>query len=243
MRAGQHAMEAVEVVGRSNRGAAPDSGAAGFDVRDALSLHDLELWRGDYCVCTDLTVAAHPGQLLHLRGSNGAGKASLIRVLAGLALAEAGEVRFGGEPVTGNMTAYRAVVSYVGHSNGIKRELTPLENLRVTARLALKPSSSGPESALERVGLAAHVNRFSGELSAGQRRRTALARLLVTNAPIWFLDEPLVSLDHAGAGLVEELIREHLRRGGITVLATHQPIDLAGLDVVAVDLPQAGRAC
>ncbi|HYW75190.1 MAG TPA: cytochrome c biogenesis heme-transporting ATPase CcmA [Gammaproteobacteria bacterium] len=241
IRADWDVMEALEVVGRSQENEAPHAGAAGRHARVSLSLHDLELWRGDYCVCTNLTTAVHSGQLLHLRGSNGAGKTSLIRVLAGLALAEAGEVRLGGEPTTQSMTAYRAVISYVGHSNGIKRELTPVENLRVTARLALNPSTSGPESALERVGLAAHMNRYCGELSAGQRRRTALARLLVTNAPIWFLDEPLVSLDYEGAGLVEELIREHLARGGITVLATHQPIDLKGLEVVAVDLPQ-GRA-
>lgn len=233
-------MEALEIVEHPQRSMSPDADPRDLHGHVSLSMHDLELWRGDYCVCTGLTAAVNSGQLLHLRGSNGAGKTSLIRVLAGLALAEDGEIRFGGEPITGNMTAYRAVISYVGHSNGIKRELTPVENLRVTARLALNPSSSGPESALERVGLATRMNRYSGELSAGQRRRTALARLLVTNAPIWFLDEPLVSLDHEGAGLVEALIREHLGRGGITVLATHQPIDLTGLDVVPVDLPQAG---
>lgn len=233
-------MEALDVVGRSNPGTVPGRGTAGPHARASLSLRDLELWRGDHCVCTDLSVTVHPGQLLHLRGSNGAGKTSLIRVLAGLALAEAGAVLLGGNPVTRNMNAYRAVISYVGHSNGIKSELTPLENLRVSARLALQPSPRGLESALEQVGLGAHMNRLSGALSAGQRRRTALARLLVTNAPIWFLDEPLVSLDHAGAGLVEELIREHIGRGGIMVLATHQPIDLTGLDAVAVDLPQAG---
>lgn len=244
MQVGWNAMEALEVVGRSQERMAPDAGAADAHARVSLSVHDLELWRGDYCVCTDLAAEVHSGQLLHLRGSNGAGKTSLIRVLAGLALAEAGEVRLDGEPITQSMTRFRAVISYVGHSNGIKRELTPVENLRVTARLALNPSANGPESALERVGLSAHMNRYCGELSAGQRRRTALARLLVTNAPIWFLDEPLVSLDFEGAGLVEELIREHLQRGGITVLATHQPVDLTGLEVVAVDLPQGrGSQC
>lgn len=231
------------MAGRPGRGATPWGGMARPGDMASLSTHDLEVWRGDYCVCTNLTIEARPGQLLHLRGGNGAGKTSLIRVLAGLAPPAAGEIGFAGRPVRADMGAFRAAISYVGHSNGIKGELTPMENLRVTASLAFKPSSEAPESALARVGLAAHAHRLSAELSAGQRRRTALARLLVADAPVWFLDEPLVSLDRDGAGLVEALIRAHLGGGGIAVLATHQPLDLAGLDVLELDLPQAGRAC
>lgn len=237
-------MEALEVTGRPGGAvAAPGTGTTGLPAGLALSLRGIEVWRGDYCVCTDLNVTVRPGQLLHLRGSNGAGKTSLIRVLAGLSHPEAGEVRLGDAAGPRDMTAYRAAICYVGHTDGVKRELTPVENLRIAACLSLKPSVRGPESALKQVGLAAHMHRLAAELSAGQRRRTALARLLVTDAAIWFLDEPLVSLDRTGAELVEGLIREHLGRGGITVLATHQPIELAGLEVVAVDLPQGSGAC
>jgi len=236
-------MEALEVTGRSGRTVTPETGTADPHAVASLSVHDLELWRGDYCVCTDLAATVRPGQLLHLRGGNGAGKTSLIRVLAGLALPEAGEVHLGAASARHDATAYRAAICYVGHTDGVKRELTPVENLRLAACLSLKRARRGPESALERVGLGAHMNRVCGELSAGQRRRTALARLLVTEVAIWFLDEPLVSLDRTAAALVEELIREHLDRGGIVVLATHQPIELAGLDVVAIDLPQGGGPC
>lgn len=233
-------MQALEVTGDRAGARATGTGMAPAGRRAAasLSLDRLEIWRGDYCVCTDLSAIVTAGQLLHLRGGNGAGKTSLMRVLAGLALPETGEVRLGDNH---DMTAFRAAICYVGHSDGVKRELTPMENLRLTGSLALKPSPRGPAEALERVGLAAHRNRLAGELSAGQRRRTALARLLVTGAPVWFLDEPLVSLDRAGTELVETLIREHLECGGIVVLATHQPIGLDGLDVVAVNLPQEGR--
>lgn len=237
-------MDVLQVTGSPDGAvAAPGTGAAGLAAGAALSLRGIEVWRGDYCVCTDLNLTVRPGQLLHLRGSNGAGKTSLIRVLAGLSHPEAGEVRLGESAGPGNMTAYRAAICYVGHTDGVKRELTPVENLRLAACLSLRPSPRGAESALEQVGLGKHMHRLAGELSAGQRRRTALARLLVTEAAIWFLDEPLVSLDRTGAALVEGLIRHHLGRGGITVLATHQPIELEGLDVVAVDLPQGGGAC
>jgi len=221
-------------------GTAGSARAAAIEAAPGLAVAKLELWRGDYCVCVGLDAAAAPGQVLHLRGANGAGKTSLIRVLAGLSLPESGELRLWGEPARGRMTAYRAAICYVGHSDGIKRELTPEENLRLSACLVLDPSRRTPAEALERVGLAEHAGRPCAEMSAGQRRRTALARLLMSNAPVWLLDEPLVSLDRSGAGLVADLMHEHVAAGGIAVLATHQPVDLTGIDVVEVDLPQGG---
>lgn len=203
-----------------------------------IAVSALELWRGEYCVCSDLSLRAGDGQLVHLRGPNGAGKTSLIRVLAGLALPENGEIRLDGGSILRDMNGWRAALCYVGHSDGVKRELTPYENLRLAARLLAGPEGADIHAALERVGMAAHAGRLCAELSAGQRRRTALARLLVACARIWLLDEPLVSLDHSGTGMLEGLLREHLHGGGIVVVATHQPIDFSGLDVVPVDLPQ-----
>ncbi len=238
-------MEALEAVdGRVD----PTNGhentvGEGTAARRGVAVRALELWRGDYCVCQRLSIVAGDGQLLHLRGGNGAGKTSLMRVFAGFVLPEAGEIHLDGRPILHSMNTWRAAICYVGHSDGVKRELTPYENLRFTARLLAGRSGSGEREALERVGMAAHADRLCGELSAGQRRRTALARLLVSNARIWLLDEPLVSLDYAGTQLVEMLLREHLGAGGIAVVATHQTIDFAGLDVVSVDLPQGGASC
>lgn len=218
--------------------------AVGHTVQKGIAVNDLELWRGEHCVCRNLSLYAGDGQLVHLRGANGAGKTSLIRVLAGLSLPENGEIRLDGESVLQDMNGWRASLCYVGHSDGVKRELTPRENLRLTARLLAGAPSRNVYGALERVGMAAHAERLCAELSAGQRRRTALARLLVSHARIWLLDEPLVSLDRSGARMFEDLLREHLQDGGIAVVATHQPIDFAGLDVVPVDLPQGrGDSC
>lgn len=211
---------------------------AGESIRQGIAVLGLELWRGEYCVCGNLSLQAGDGQLVHLRGPNGAGKTSLIRVLAGLALADGGEIRLDGRSILRNLNGWRAALCYVGHSDGLKRELTPYENLRLSARLVAGGAAGDVRAALERVGMGAHAGRLCAELSAGQRRRTALARLLVSHARIWLLDEPLVSLDHAGTHLLEALLREHLRAGGIVVVATHQPIDFSGLDVVPVDLPQ-----
>lgn len=213
------------------------------DGRALIGIHGLELWRGDYCVCSDLTFELRRGRLAHLRGENGAGKTSLIRALAGLVPPESGEIRFDGKPIHGNITAYRAAICYVGHSDGVKKELTPVENLRLCACLVPGAVRWSPRAALERVGLAQHADRLCAELSAGQRRRTALARLLVSDAQLWLLDEPLVGLDLSGVRLVETLLREHLDGGGLAVIATHQAMDFGGLDVLPVDLPQRSGSC
>lgn len=219
-----------------------DRKAADGASRPGVAVRDLELWRGDYRVCHSLSLAAADGQLVHLRGANGAGKTSLLRALAGLAVPDGGEIRLDGRSVSRSMNHWRASICYVGHSDGIKRELTPYENLRLASRLLADPPGN-ERAALKRVGLARHADRLCGELSAGQRRRVALARLVVSRARIWLLDEPLVSLDRSGAGLLEALLREHLEGGGIAVVATHQPIDFSGLDVVPVDLPQGSKLC
>lgn len=237
-------MSTLEAVDRLAQAATGSADRADPAAGRGIAVSALELWRGAYCVCSDLSLHAGDGQLLHLRGPNGAGKTSLIRVLAGLSLPESGEIRLDGGPVLRDPNGWRAALCYVGHSDGVKRELTPYENLRLSARLLAQAPGADIHAALERVGMAAHTRRLCAELSAGQRRRTALARLLVSRARVWLLDEPLVSLDHAGTRLLEALLREHLQGGGIVVVATHQPIDFSGLDVVAVDLPQRGaRPC
>lgn len=211
--------------------------------RHRIVVSGLEVWRGEYRVCRDLSLTAGDGQLVHLRGANGAGKTSLLRVFAGLAVPDVGDIRLDGERISGDMNRWRAALCYVGHSDGVKRELTPYENLRLAASLMVGATEGSERVSLDRVGLTAHADRLCAELSAGQRRRTALARLLLSRARIWLLDEPLVSLDQTGARLLETLLREHLDADGIAMVATHQPIDFSGLDVVPVDLPQGAESC
>jgi len=178
-------------------------------------------------VCSGWSARLEAGQTLHLRGGNGAGKTSLIRVFAGFALPESGDVRYGEAGESPRTVAYREHLRYVAHRDGIKRELSAHENLRLSARLMADARADGVDTALERVGLGAFATRLVAELSAGQRRRLALARLLLG----------LVSLDQAGVALVEKLVHEHLTAGGMAVIATHQPLAFGDLSVLGVDLP------
>ncbi len=200
-----------------------------------LVVDKLEVWRGDYCVCEGWSARLAAGRMLRLAGGNGAGKTSLIRVFAGLALPESGAVHFDG--ATPQSLAWRERLRYIAHRDGIKPELTVRENLRLAARLAADSGPAEIGGALKRVGLAGLAGRRAAELSAGQRRRLALARLLLGGADLWLLDEPLVGLDRDAVGLVVDLVREHLAADGILIIATHQTLPLAGVDLLTLDLP------
>lgn len=203
-----------------------------------LTLEEVTVWRGDHCICEDLTVEVSGGQLLELTGPNGAGKTSLIRTIVGLVSPEEGTVKLDGLRTDGNRLKVGGEMRYVAHNNGITLELTPWENLRLAGRLLDRVSLSEPQEALERTGVSHLSQRLCATLSSGQRRRVALARLLLGQALLWVLDEPLISLDRDGVKLVESLLRAHLEAGGIAVLATHQPIPLAQERVCQVALPR-----
>lgn len=204
-----------------------------------LSACGVAVWRGDRCLCRDLSFELRAGEALHVQGSNGAGKTSLIRVLAGLGRCDAGEVLWQGEPLRRSGATYRAAIGYLGHSNGVKLGLSPRENLAAAGALLHAPVSTDLDSALVQVNLHAHADMPCGSLSMGQRRRVALARLLLAQVPLWFLDEPLASLDIAGAGLLNAMLNRHLSTGGLAVFATHQPLQLTPLSVqtLALDGP------
>jgi heme exporter protein A len=163
----------------------------------------------------DLDLEIRPGDLIELTGPNGSGKTTLLRCLAGLTGDFDGEVRRGGR------------FSYVGHRGGLNLQLTPLQNLRWSAAIEGSDASDGSlSSLLEKVGLAGYELTPCQQLSAGQQRRAALARLCFGNAPLWLLDEPLTALDDAGCGLVRELLERHRAAGGAALCATHQPLGL-----------------
>ena len=176
------------------------------------------------------------GEALHLQGPNGAGKTTLIRVLTGLGRADDGEVLWNNESLRHHVAEYRASLAYLGHSNGVKLGLSPRENLAVAAALMDVRPTSDTDAILQDVGLRRQADLPCGMLSMGQRRRTALARLLLSRVPLWFLDEPLASLDTTGIDLLRMVLQAHLADGGLAVFATHQPLDLGRHPVKALPM-------
>lgn len=171
---------------------------------------------------TDFTLAR--GQAGQLRGPNGVGKSTLLRVLAGLIPAAAGRIEMGGADLTADLAGRQDLVAYAGHLDAIKPALTLSENLSTWAML-FGGTGTDVTGALARFDLEDIADRPAGQCSAGQKRRLGLARLLVADRPLWLLDEPTVSLDSHSAALVAELVGEHCTAGGSALIATH--IDLA----------------
>lgn len=185
-------------------------------------------------------ISLAPCSLLQVTGANGAGKTSLLRVLASLLVPAHGELRWRGRAVHGGDADYLSALAYIGHANGIDTDLSAAENLRFAARIGnLSCGDDAIARALARVGLddVAHVPVRT--LSQGQRRRVSLARLALVPRALWLLDEPLTSLDHASADHFRDLLDDHLSAGGIAVIATHQRLPQPG-DVL--DLSTTGSA-
>jgi len=187
-----------------------------------LELRALQCSRNDALLFNDLSCVLQTGETLYVRGANGSGKSSLLRMLAGLAQPDAGDVRWCGTDTRALGSDYAAVLQYVGHQNGIKLDLTAQENLAFYQALNGGPDAAALITALERTGLASCAALPARRLSAGQRRRLALARLLLWHAPLWLLDEPLTSLDDDGRALFRGLMQRHTTGGGIIVMATHE---------------------
>ncbi len=183
--------------------------------------------RGTRRLFKDLTFSAGAGELVELRGPNGSGKTSLLRILCGLATPAAGEVRWHGRSIRNLGEEYFSDVAYLGHQNGVKDELTTIENLRVSSAVAGTPvSKTESQEILRRVGLSEQQNLPARVLSAGQRRRLGMTRLLSSNARLWILDEVLTSLDDVAMNLSRTFITEHLQKDGIAIVATHQDLNL-----------------
>lgn len=186
-------------------------------------MHGIEYWRGDRPVLAGVSLELRAGECLHVLGPNGAGKTTLLRVIAGLLTPEQGSVEWGGRPAQSDRDAWFASFSYLAHSDGLKPELSCRENLAFDVGMRRAVTAAEIGDALERVGLEAAHAQPAGTLSAGQRRRLALARVQLSAAPLWILDEPYTNLDAAGAELVSAVIGRHLDGGGAALIAAHQP--------------------
>jgi len=194
---------------------------------------DLSCIRDDRVLFEELAFELVSGQVLLLEGKNGSGKTSLLRILCGFREPDSGAIYWCGDTVKDSL--FYAQMAYVGHLDGIKKELTVLENLKMSLALS-SPGQYSIHAALAKVHLAGYDDVLVQALSAGQKRRLSLARLLITENVLWILDEPFTSLDKQGIALIETLMIEHCANGGMIVLTSHHDIDLHGVDVRRTNL-------
>lgn len=187
---------------------------------DGLRAEGLAAIRGERLVFADVGFSLPPGGALLLEGPNGSGKSTLLRVLAGLGRAEVGSLHWNGEDALADRTAHAGRVAYLGHLDAIKPGLAVAENL------AFWGDPPDVAAALDRMGLARLADLPARMLSAGQKRRLALARLLLADAPIWLLDEPTLGLDAASVGVLGGMFAQHRAAGGVVLAATHLPLPL-----------------
>ena len=198
-----------------------DSATATGASSPLLQARGLTCWRGARLLFEDLHLSLASGEMLEIHGPNGSGKTTLLRVLCNLRDPDSGEVHWQGRALPQQREAFLAALRYVGHQDGVKFMLTVRENLEVAARLA---GAGEVEPALRRFGLEPMADQPVRALSAGQRRRAALARLLLHSVPLWVLDEPFTALDEEGAMLMQELLAQQVGNGGAVLLSTHRPL-------------------
>jgi len=186
---------------------------------------DLVCVRGERTVFTGLALALDRGEAMLLSGPNGSGKSSLLRLLAGLLRPAAGRILWRQQPIAHDPEAHRTRLAYVGHQDPVKPVLSLRENLAFWTRLR-GVGDNDVEAALARLGLAALAEIPGAMLSAGERRRLNLARLIAAPAELWLLDEPTIGLDRSAVAILEEMLAAHRAKGGLVVLASHLPLAL-----------------
>src|SRR5580692_702130 len=191
-----------------------------------LCIDRVHVWRGDRHVLKGVSLMLDAHELLHISGPNGTGKTTLLRVASGLLRPEQGSVSWLGRQIRHAPAQYQAQMAYSSHEPALKGDLTPLENLRFAVGLKRRVTIPELRSVLDRTGVGPVVDLPTRVLSAGQRRRVALARVLAMNATLWLLDEPYSNLDAAGSELMSELLQAHVEGGGVALVVAHHALAL-----------------
>ncbi len=187
-----------------------------------LAVSHLQAVRDDRVLFSDLSFTLQAGEIVQVVGANGTGKTTLLNGLMGLASMEHGNICWAGESIGDNPLLFKQNTSFIGHLLGLKALLTPVENLQFLTQLRSQSVSlSKIEAALTKVGLAGYEDVPVSSLSAGQKRRVALARLFIERATLWVLDEPFTAIDQAGVLALETWLAEHAQQGGMVLLTTH----------------------
>jgi heme exporter protein A len=195
-----------------------------MNMSNALCVEKVHVWRGDRHVLQGVSAQIQPQELLHISGPNGAGKTTFLRVVSGLLRPEQGSVTWLGQSIVANRTDYQAALAYASHEPALKGDLTALENLRFAVGLKRRITADELRAALARTGVAGCADLPARVLSAGQRRRVAMARVLAMNATVWLLDEPYTNLDAAGSELISQLLQGHVAAGGLALVVAHHEL-------------------
>jgi heme exporter protein A len=193
-------------------------------VVDGLGVEGVHVWRGERHVLQGVSLTLRPRELLHVSGPNGTGKTTLLRVVSGLLRPEQGSVSWLGRSITTFRTEYQADLAYASHEPALKSDLTAIENLRFAVGLKRRVAAAELRAALNRTGVGACADLPARVLSAGQRRRVAMARVLAMNASVWLLDEPYTNLDASGAELLSGLLHAHVEGGGLALVVAHHDL-------------------
>jgi heme exporter protein A len=194
---------------------------------DGLCVEKVHVWRGDRHVLKGVSLEVHPGELMHVSGPNGTGKTTLLRVVSGLLRPEKGSVAWCGRAIAASAAEYQSALAYASHEPALKSDLTALENLRFSVGLKRPVSAAELRSSLERTGVGTCADLPARVLSAGQRRRVAMARVLAFRADLWLLDEPFTNLDGSGSSLLSALLAEHVGQGGVALVVAHHDLNVA----------------
>lgn len=206
-----------------------------------LEVRDLECIRGDHLLFSGLSFQLKAGEVLHVRGKNGSGKTSLLRMLSGLTSPAEGEILWQGESISRLGDDYHARMTYLGHLNGVKGDLTAYENLKINCALSgLSPSEDELFQALADTGLEGREDLPTKVLSQGQKRRVALAHLLLSQAELWILDEPYVALDVDAVARLRDRISTHVAAQGMVVITTHQDVTMRDVTVREIFMDRFG---
>ena len=203
-----------------------------LENREVLKAEQLFCERDDRVLFRELSFSARAGEVIQIKGSNGSGKTTLLRVICGLNDNYHGALKWFNEPIDDNQDDFYSSLIYLGHQVGVNKVLTPVENLRWSVGLRENVTSEAIYEALAEIGLRGFEDSQCFSLSAGQQQRVSLSKLLLGTAIIWILDEPFTTLDVDGVQLLEKLLGDHARKGGVALVTTHHELSLPDLKIL-----------